>query len=99
VSGHCGGVTSTETEKRNCTQLKSHGYRGALTTLRSFSYTDQEEDDGDKPGLAHTMSGSCSWQAALRREQLVSKHHANYATGRKMKESTALGREEIAVCL
>jgi hypothetical protein len=41
---------------------------GALTTLGTFGCTNQEDDD-DKPGLAHTLSGSYSGQAILRSEQ------------------------------
>jgi hypothetical protein len=53
-----------------------------------------------------TLSGCLSGQAVLRREQweqFESKHHENRATGRKVRPitdvtSTALGREEMAVC-
>jgi hypothetical protein len=36
---------------------------------------------------------------ALRREQLESNHHENCAMRRKVRPSTALGKEEIAVFL
>jgi rubrerythrin len=53
---------------------------GASTFIGTFSLTDQKKNDGGTPGLAHTLSGSRSGRAALRREQrekLQSNHHEN----------------------
>jgi hypothetical protein len=33
---------------------------GTLTTLRTFARTNRKNDDGNKPGPARTLSGSCS---------------------------------------
>jgi hypothetical protein len=47
---------------------------------------EKNKDDGGTPGLACTLSGNHSAQAALRteqQEQLESNHHENRATGKK----------------
>jgi hypothetical protein len=101
VAGHCGGVGYLQIERRDSTQSRSIG-----SSLNFWSHQ-VEEDDGDKPGLAHTLSESHSGQMALRREQQSSWRvitAKNRATGRKVRRSTditsaALRKEEMAVCL
>jgi hypothetical protein len=78
----------------------------AQATLGSFAHTDQKKDGGSKAGLTGTLWWNCSGWEALRREpqeRLESNLHESWATGKKGETdhkviSTALGKEEMAVC-
>jgi hypothetical protein len=62
----------------------------------------EKKVDGSTPGATGTLCENCLGQAALGREEqerLDSNHCEKRAMVRKMRPSTVLGREEIAVCL
>jgi hypothetical protein len=79
-------LASTQMEEETTSSLRTRDV-GALATLRSFART-IKKDDGGTPGPGRTLSGNCSGQAPLRREQLERITMKTKLQGRKVRPIT-----------
>jgi hypothetical protein len=74
VTGHCGGVPPLKKEKETTSNNVRAINAGALTILGNFGRTNRRKMIGGHLIQVYYYQGACLGQAALRREQLESKH-------------------------